>query len=107
MRMRRKSKDLPWTDNPHNEYLLTAVQLGLVGLAALLYMFYAQWRFGGKINDPKERVMARGLVIAIAVGCMFNSFLTDHTEGLFYCWMSAILFSSLNNPDYTQEGDTT
>ena len=85
------------TDNPHNEYLLTAVQLGLVGLAALLYMFFTQWRFGGKIYHPEERIMARGLVLAIVVGCLFNSFLKDYTEGLLYFWMSAVLFSSLKD----------
>ncbi len=84
------------TDNPHNEYLLTAVQLGLVGLAALLYMFFTQWRFGGKIYHPEERIMARGLVLAIVVGCLFNSFLKDYTEGLLYFWMSAMLFSGLS-----------
>ncbi|MCX5836822.1 MAG: O-antigen ligase family protein, partial [Deltaproteobacteria bacterium] len=83
------------TDNPHNEYLMTAVQLGLVGLVALLYMFFTQWRFGGKIYHPEERIMARGLVLAIVVGCLFNSFLRDYTEGLLYFWMSAVLFSSL------------
>lgn len=85
------------TANPHNEYLLTAVQLGLVGLAALLYMFFTQWRFGGKIDNPEERIMARGLVLAMVVGCLFNSLLTDYTEGLLYFWMSALLFAGVSN----------
>jgi hypothetical protein len=92
------------TDNPHNEYLMTAVQLGLVGLVALLYMFFTQWRFGGKIYHPEERIMARGLILAIVVGCLFNSFLKDYTEGLFYFWMSAVLFSRLSTSKLFVEG---
>ena len=33
------------TVNPHNEYLLIAIQLGVVGLASLLGLFSLQWRW--------------------------------------------------------------
>jgi len=29
------------------------------------------------------------------VGCLFNSFLLDHTESLFYAWLTGLLFASL------------
>jgi len=35
---------------------------------------------------------ARGLVVAMVVGCLFNSFLLDHTESLFYGWLSGLLY---------------
>jgi hypothetical protein len=29
------------------------------------------------------------------VGCLFNSFLLDHTEALFYAWLSGLLYAGL------------
>ncbi|HYI86555.1 MAG TPA: O-antigen ligase family protein [Burkholderiales bacterium] len=83
---------LPETHNPHNQYLLTAAQLGLVGLAALLAMFFVMWRQAARL-DPAERTAARGLLLAMAVGCLLNSFLIDHVEGLLFAWMAGVLFA--------------
>lgn len=84
------------SDNPHNEYLLVTAQLGLIGLAALLYLFYTQWRLAPLLQTPRDAVLARGVVLAFVVGCLFNSFLTDYHEGVFFIWISALLFSGLN-----------
>jgi O-antigen ligase len=81
------------TDNPHNEYLLVAVQLGLIGLAALFYLFYTQWRLAPMLPTKREEIMARGVVLAFVVACLFNSFLTDYDEGVFFIWISALMFS--------------
>jgi uncharacterized membrane protein YccC len=40
-------------------------------------------------------LLARGLVLTIAVGCLFNSLLLDHTEGLFFAWGLGVLFGGL------------
>jgi len=84
---------LPETPNPHNQYLLTAAQLGLVGLAALLAMFFVMWRQAARL-DPANRTAARGLLLAMAVGCLLNSFLIDHVEGLLFAWMAGVLFAA-------------
>jgi heptosyltransferase III len=84
---------LPETPNPHNQYLLTAAQLGLVGLFALLAMFLVMWRQAARL-DPAARTAARGLLLAMAVGCLFNSFLIDHVEGLLFAWMAGVLFAA-------------
>jgi O-antigen ligase len=83
------------THNPHNEYLMIAVQVGLPGLALLLLLFATQLRLAAQLSCATERVLARGVVLAVAVGCLFNSLLLDHAEGLFYAWASGILFSGL------------
>jgi len=83
------------TDNPHNEYLLMAAQAGLPGLALLLVLFGTAWRLAPRLPTPLERDLARGLVLAVASGCLFNSLLLDHTEGLLFAWMSALLFAGL------------
>jgi O-antigen ligase len=82
---------------PENQYLLTTVQLGVAGLAALLALFAVQWRLATRLATQTDINLARGLVITMAVGCMFNSFLLDHTEALFYAWLSGLLFAGLQS----------
>jgi O-antigen ligase len=84
---------LPESSNPHNQYLLTAAQLGAVGLAALIAMFGVMWWQAGRL-EPAARIAARGLVLTIAVGCLLNSFLLDHAEGLLFAWMAGVLFAT-------------
>jgi O-antigen ligase len=80
---------------PENQYLLTTVELGIVGLAALLALFAVQWNLASRLATRADTDLARGLVITMAVGCLFNSFLLDHTEALFYAWLSGLLFTAL------------
>lgn len=93
-----KNTGMVATVNPHNEYLLIAVQVGVLGTGLLLYIFYRQWRLAAELPGPFERDLAHGLLLTIIVGCLFNSLLIDHTEGLFYVWMSAVLYTGLNPP---------
>lgn len=83
------------TQNPHNEYLMVAAQTGLVGLALLLYLFYTLWRTAPRLPTTFEQDAARGLVLAYLVNCLFNSALTDHSDGLFFAFMTAVLFANL------------
>jgi O-antigen ligase len=85
--------DMLPTVNPHNEYLMITAQTGILGLVALLALFAAQWRYSARLPTAMETSLARGLVIAMAIGCLFNSFLLDHAEGLFFAWMSGLLFA--------------
>lgn len=83
------------TPNPHNEYLLITAQIGLVGLAFLLYLFYTLWRCAPLLNTSFEQDAARGLVLAYLINCAFNSPLLDHSDGLFFAFMVAMLFANL------------
>ncbi|MFQ5761076.1 MAG: O-antigen ligase family protein [Acidiferrobacterales bacterium] len=91
-----KNSRFPPTSNPHNEYLLIAVQLGLVGLVGLLYLFYTQWRLAADLPGLFERNLARALLLTVMTTSLGSSALLDHSEGLFYAWMSALLFAGLN-----------
>lgn len=82
------------TRNPHNEYLMITVQTGVIGLAFLLYLFYTQWRCAPLLAAPFEQDAARGLVLAYVVNCLFNSPLMDHSDGLCFAFMTAVLFAN-------------
>lgn len=87
------------TRNPHNEYLHIAAQIGLIGLAAMLALFAVQWHSAKRLPTRLESDLARGLVMTIAAGCLFNSFLLDHAEGLFFAWLSGLLYAGLKSGD--------
>lgn len=83
--------------DPHNEYLLIAVQVGLVGLGALLLLFHTQWQSSFRLA-PQDRVVAQGVVVTIAAGCLFNSLLLGFTGGLFFGYFSGLAYASLSRP---------
>lgn len=95
------------TVNPHNEYALIAVQIGLIGLAGLVYLFYRQWRYAGELAASFYRDLARGLVLTFVIGCLFNSLLLDHTEGLLFAWLSALAFAAPAKPAPASSGPAT
>ena len=92
------------TDNPHNQYLLTGVELGFIGLLGLVGLFIIQWRMASGLPRGQERMLAYGMLLAITSGCLFNSFLADHAEGLFYVWTTALLFARFSSLDTTDMG---
>jgi uncharacterized membrane protein YccC len=71
----------------------------MVGLAALLYLFFEHWRESARLASLIERRVSRGLLLAIMVACLFNSLLLDHTEGLLYAWLTGTLFGGLKSSE--------
>ena len=73
--------------HPHNQYLLTAAELGVAGAGVLMTVFVLLW---WKLRHGAASLYAelgQGIVVAMAVGCAFNSLLIDHTEGLLFAWI--------------------
>lgn len=83
--------------DPHNEYLLIAVQVGLVGLAALLLLFHTEWQSSFRLAG-QDRIVAQGAVVTIAAGCLFNSMLLGFTGGLFFGYFSGLACAPLSRP---------
>jgi len=79
------------TSNPHNEYLMVAVQTGVVGLAVLLLFFYVVWRSAGRLEMWDAR-QVRTLLLAFAVACLFNSLLLDHKDGHTFGFLLGVFF---------------
>lgn len=76
------------TDNPHNQYLNQLVEWGLIGLFALLWLFYRQWQSIQKLSGA-QLILAQGIFLSFFIGCFFNSWIKNFTECHFYCLMTA------------------
>ncbi len=82
-------------NNPHNEYLNIAVQFGLLGIIVLLALFYVHWHESFKMASTRKN-FAQAVLVSIAVGSLFNSWLMDVTQGSFYVLFTALAFASLS-----------
>jgi len=93
--MLAKSKNLTLTrvTNPHNQFLLTTQELGILGLVMLVLMWLFHWRASYWIIPARDSMALRGLVLTIVIGSLFNSLLLDASEGKFYCILAGILLS--------------
>jgi O-antigen ligase len=78
--------------NPHQEYLLIASQLGLVGFA-LFIAWLVCCATASRRLPRNERIAAQSLLVAFTVGCFFNSTLFDSATGHFFCIGLGILFA--------------
>ncbi|MBL8053527.1 MAG: O-antigen ligase family protein [Nitrospira sp.] len=83
--------------HPHNQYLMILAQVGIVGLCLLLWLFVQQWRSICPSADVGRRLLTKGLVLIMVVGCLFNDLLIDHTEKLLYCWFSGLMYSETDS----------
>jgi O-antigen ligase len=91
--------------NPHNQYLFTLFDLGLLGFFVLIYLFFQCWFVSQKakmIEGIKAIDYMEGLLITIMVGSLFNSLILDATEGKFFCVMAGIILSGYSLPKLTK-----
>lgn len=85
---------VPPTEDPHSEYLLLAVQLGVMGPVGLLALFGATWWASFRLTAT-DRHLAQGLVMALAAGCLVNSLMYGFTGGLLFGYFGAMAFVGL------------
>ena len=78
--------------NPHQEYLMWGVQLGLGGIALLLAFQLALLRDARRFR-PDIRHATWSMVAIFAIVCLFNSTLFDALIGDYFCFMFALLLS--------------
>lgn len=82
-----QDKQINPTKNPHNEYLMIGVQWGVIGIALFIALLYIMWL--------KASLMAQGLIVTIAVGCLFNSFWLDSTEGHLFAYLIGVFYGGI------------
>ncbi|MBN3734798.1 O-antigen ligase family protein [Burkholderia sp. Tr-20390] len=78
------------TSNPHNEYLLMAVQLGTLGLLLFINLI-VQIARGSRTLDPRSRHLLLGWLAIFAIGSLANSLLLDFAEGHLIVLLAGIL----------------
>ncbi len=80
-------------DHPHNEYVHLGVQLGPLGLALFIALLLIAFRRAARL-PAADAELAHGFVLAFAVGCLFNDFMWDSTEGHMWAVLGGTLFGA-------------
>ncbi len=78
--------------NPHQEYLLWGVHLGVGGIALLVAFMGLVVRDARKFRTPERRA-TDSLVAVLAIACLFNSSLFDALIGEYFCIMIGLLLA--------------
>ena len=77
--------------NPHNEFLMIFVQLGIGGFILFLVFLASLFRHALKLSND-YRWLAQGILLALVVNSLFNSTFLDHAEGHWFACLIAIFF---------------
>lgn len=86
--------------NPHQEYLLWGVELGVGGIFLLLLLHLALARDYAGFVEPVWRAGA-SVTLAMAIACLFNSSIYDGLIGDYFCIVLGLLLGlglRLGNP---------
>jgi len=78
------------TSNPHNEYLLMAVQLGTLGVLLFVNLI-VQIARGSRALDPRSQHLLLAWLAIFAIGSLANSLLLDFAEGHLLVLLAGIL----------------
>lgn len=78
--------------NPHQEYLLWGVQLGIPGILLLFVLLFSVLRDSMKMEKNHARA-TQSTLAALAVACLFNSSIYDALIGDFFCILLGLLLA--------------
>ena len=85
-------KDIDGNGNPHQEYLLWGVQLGIPGILLIFGLMLAVLRDTKGMKRPYARA-AQSALLALAMACFFNSSIYDALIGDFFCVLIGLLLA--------------
>ena len=88
--------------NPHQEYLLWGVQLGVPGIFLLLALMISIWKDTLAMDTQTARATQSSL-LALAVACLFNSSLYDAQIGDFFCVILGLLLALGLHPHHSMQ----
>ena len=80
------------SSNPHQEYLLWGVELGVGGIALLLALLVSLMRDALRFPPPVSRSLI-SVTVALAVAALFNSILYDGLIGDYFCVILGLLMA--------------
>ncbi len=78
--------------NPHQEYLLWGVQLGLTGILLLLAFLVSVFHDTLKMDVMTARAV-QSVLAALTIACLFNSIIYDALIGDFFCVTLGLLLA--------------
>jgi O-antigen ligase len=78
--------------NPHQEYLLWGVEMGVVGTLLFLFFLFSIVHDARSFAQPIQRSVL-SVVAAMAVACLFNSALYDDLMGDYFCITLGLLMA--------------
>ena len=84
--------DIDGNGNPHQEYLLWGVQLGIPGILLLVALMVSVLRDSAKMEKHCARA-TQSTLVALAVACLFNASLYDAQIGDFFCVLLGLLLA--------------
>ena len=84
--------DIAGNGNPHQEYLLWGVQLGIPGMALFCALLLAGLRDSLKMEQAHARAL-QSTVLALAIACAFNASIYDALIGDFFCVLLGLLLA--------------
>lgn len=82
--------------NPHQEFLLWGVQLGVGGILLLLAFLAAVRQDFREMDEPVARA-GQSVLAALVVSCLFNSSIYDAHIGSFFCLTLGVLLAYGNH----------
>ena len=86
------SPKIPFATNPHNMYVLTLTQLGIVGLISMLSIFYYQFKLSLTSSNKFIRDVGVTLPIMFLVMMLSDSYLLGHYTTLMFVFFSSFLY---------------
>ena len=101
----RVSSDKADIKNPHNEFLMMAVQFGIVGLAVYIGFLFSLYSDAKKMAE-NEKWLAQGLLLTLIVTSLFNSPFLDHAEGHWFAVMIALCFGNVRKNNNLIQDDS-
>lgn len=84
--------DIDGNGNPHQEYLLWGVQLGVPGILLLFALMASMLRDSLKM-DPSCARATQSTLVALAIVCLFNASIYDAQIGDFFCVLLGLLLA--------------
>ena len=86
-------QDIAGNGNPHQEYLLWGVQLGIPGLLLFCALLLAVRRDSLRMEQPYARA-TQSVVLALAVASAFNASIYDALIGDFFCVLTGLMLAT-------------
>ncbi|KZK75209.1 MAG: hypothetical protein A3K90_08665 [Pelodictyon luteolum] len=87
-----RTTQLGATTNPHNMYVLEAVQFGLLGILSLLSILLAQWHMASRSGDPFQKRFGVVLPIIFAFIMLSDTYLRGFFTTMLFVYLSAFTY---------------